>query len=51
MYMQHDACVHVYGIVSILYIAPGKGSKKAGAKDLKKADVKKGSGKEKDKVV
>ena len=31
-----------------LYIAPGKGSKKASTKDLKKTDVKKGSGKDKD---
>ena len=40
-------------LMTVLYLystAPGKGSKKASTKDLKKTDIKKGSGKDKDKV-
>jgi hypothetical protein len=47
------AWLHDKHDITILYlysIAPGKGSKKAAAKDSKKADAKKGSGRDKDKV-
>ena len=42
--------VLIYCITLHYVVAFGKGSKKTAAKDVKKADVKKGSGKEKDKV-